>query len=275
MRSRILFAAVLLLFVAACAPASVRMPVADAARVESADPDRAVMWVRSSAEFEALSYQAYSEAQADLPRFIADTSWSALPWQTDAADLAPAIITDVDETMVTNVEFQASFEPPFSNAKLDRWNASTVAEALPGAVAFIKRAQDAGVRIFFVTNRPCEAQPGVDDACPQKAVTIKDLNEAGFDADESNVLLADKRLGWSQEKALRRRHIAETHRVIMLIGDDLGDFIPCTRSKPLAPCADGASIGSRAELTREYARYWGNGLYILPNPMHGSWTTVE
>ena len=24
----------------------------------------------------------------------------------------------------------------------------------------------------------------------------------------------------------------------------------------------------------EHARYWGHGWYILPNPMHGSWTGV-
>ena len=61
----------------------------------------------------------------------------------------------------------------------------------------------------------------------------------------------------------------------MLLGDDLGDFIACTRRKPLDPCRDGATIESRRSATYEYSQYWGEGWYVLPNPMHGSWTAVE
>ena len=263
MRSRLITGLVSLLLFSACSQQS------------DDGPDRAVQWVRSSAEFDALSYQAFSAAHQDLDRYIADSSWSALPWQENATGLPPAIITDVDETMVTNVEFQATFTPPFANHKLDTWNDDGVATPLPGAVAFMQRAKDAGVRIFFLTNRPCEAKDGVDDPCPQKTVTIQDLNEAGFSADESNVLLSKERTDWQREKSVRRRHIAQTHRIIMLFGDDLGDFIACTRAKPQAPCTNVATIAGRADVTRERKSYWGDGWYVLPNPMHGSWTTVK
>ena len=254
----------------AVAPAAPAAPVAPAAE---ARPDSSILWVRDSAEYAALALQAYTSATKDLRGMIADPLWSALPDQTNAAGLPPAIIFDVDETLVTNVLFQAQHEPPFTNRKLDEWNASTTAVPVPGAARFVDFARGAGVEVFFVTNRPCE--PNEQDPCPQEEVTIDDLNEAGILADESNVMMANERPEWTREKKVRRDLIAQNFRVIMLIGDDLGDFIPCTRARPAPPCTEGATQESRKRDTERHAAYWGNGWYVLPNPMHGSWTTVE
>ena len=49
--------------------------------------DREILWVQTAAEFEALALQAYGAASDDLDKFIADSTWSALPHQHDAADL--------------------------------------------------------------------------------------------------------------------------------------------------------------------------------------------
>jgi len=239
------------------------------------EPHPGILWVRSAAEFEALSLQAYRAAGDFLAAAIADASWSALPQQTDAADLPTAIIFDVDETLVSNVEFQVALEAPFRNSKLDHWNAANKAKPMPGATEFTELARAAGVELFFVTNRPCESKPGVDDPCPQETVTVQDLVEAGIRADTDHVMLANERPEWRREKSSRRNFIAKTHRVIMLVGDDLGDFLPCTRKKPYTPCTESASIASRQALTYEHESYWGAGWFVLPNPMHGSWTSVE
>lgn len=261
--------------IACCALASCaqqeRAPEAPVAAAP--DPDHAILWVRDSAEYAALALQAYTSATKDLRGMMADPLWSALPDQTNAAGLPPAIVFDVDETLVTNVMFQAELEPPFTNRKLDEWNVSTIAVPVPGAARFVDFARGEGVEVFFVTNRPCEPQD--DNPCPQKDVTIEDLNEAGIPADESNVMIANERPEWTREKKARRDLIAQNFRVIMLIGDDLGDFIPCTRARPAAPCTEGATQESRKRDTERYAAYWGNGWYVVPNPMHGSWTTVE
>ena len=237
--------------------------------------DRGILWVRNSAEFEALSLQAYRAAGNFLPQAIADTDWSALPGQAGAADLPPAIIFDVDETLVSTVEFQVLLEPPFRNSKLDDWNIANKAKAVPGAVGFTGQARAAGVELFFVTNRQCEERPDVTDSCPQEAVTIQDLAEIGIPADPEHLMLANERPEWDREKSTRRNYVAMTHRVIMLIGDDLGDFMPCTRRKPLSPCTEGATVDSRRAATFENKSYWGAGWFVLPNPMHGSWTSVE
>jgi acid phosphatase len=246
-------------------------PVAD----DAEKIDLGVRWVRSAAEYEALSLQAYGSATEDLQKFIDDTSWSALPGQTNAADLPVAIIADVDETMVSNVEFQVILVQPFSNSVMNTWNDENTAKPIPGATEFVRLARDAGVEVFFVTNRPCEKKNGINNPCPQKSVTLQDLMEVGIDVDNDHLMLANEKLGWDREKLSRREHIAKTHRVIMLLGDDLGDFIACSREKLLHPCAEGATIASRQAATTEFSHYWGEGWYVLPNPMHGSWTSVN
>jgi 5'-nucleotidase (lipoprotein e(P4) family) len=249
--------------------------VATVSTDEDEEPHGGVQWVLTAAEFEALCLQAYRAASDFLEASISDTDWSALPGQTDASELPPAIIFDIDETTVSNAEFQASYEPPFANSKLDDWSNVTIATALPGAVDFVRLAQAAGVELFFVTNRPCEPKAGVDHPCPQEQVTLQDLIEAGIETDADHVMLANERPEWDREKVVRRNLVAQTHRVIMLIGDDLGDFIQCARSSPRAPCTNSATIASRREATWNHRSYWGAGWFILPNPMHGSWTTVE
>ena len=237
------------------------------------DEDLGLLWVKHAAEYKALSRQVYQAAELALPKFVADQSWTALPGQEDAEGLRPAIIFDVDETVVSNVDFQLTFERPFENWKHDAWSRSTESLPVPGFARFADVAHRAGVELFFVTNRPCEPVDGNGDPCPQRQTTIDDIAEAGIATDRDHVLLAYQREGWTKEKITRREHVARTHRVIMLFGDDLGDFIPCTRAKPAAPCTEPATSASRQRDLARFASLWGRGWYVLPNPMHGSWTS--
>ncbi|MGB5344895.1 MAG: HAD family acid phosphatase [Woeseia sp.] len=234
-----------------------------------------IVWVLNSAEFEANALQTYRDATDDLAAKVNDKSWSALPEQKNAAQLPPAIIFDVDETVVSNVEFQLTLVPPFRDEDLNAWNAANKARAIPGVADFAKAARALGVELFFVTNRPCMADEQAGEPCPQLAVTTQDIVEAGIPVSEDRVMLSFQQPGWNKEKQNRRDVIARDYRVIMLMGDDLGDFIACSRRRVEAPCKVGASVASRAAATNEYRHYWGNGWYILPNPMHGSWTTVK
>jgi acid phosphatase len=236
-------------------------------------PDLAALWTANSAEYHALSRQVYRTASLALPALIENKSWSAIPYQTGAEDLPPAIIMDIDQTVVNGVDFQLGYERPFSIEKFDGWNASHVATAVPGAPEFVKLARDSGVRVFFLTNRPCTDT--AEASCVQKPITVQDLHEAGMPAAGSDVSLVGERPEWQSEKKVRRDYIAQSHRVIMLFGDNLGDFIPCVRRSPLAPCTEGATRASRHALTIEHNAYWGTGWFMLPNPMYGSWTSVD
>ncbi len=265
MSIRMLLAAIATVFLFACTSET----------STNSGPDRAVLWARDAAEYDALAMQAYGSAGADLRRLIADKSWTALPGQRNYGELPPAIIFDVDETLISGADFQETLVPPFVNSVFDDWNAKNTATAVPGAVAFAKLARDQGVELFFVTNRPCEKKPDVSDPCPQQTTTVQDLNEAGIPADADHVMLANQQADWAREKFIRRKLIAQKYRIIMLIGDDLSDFIPCVRKKVHAPCTEGATAASRQRQVELYSSYWGSGWYVLPNPMHGSWTKVE
>jgi acid phosphatase len=245
-----------------------------AAGPQDTSEDLGVRWVRDAAEYRAITRQVYGTAAAALPGFIADADWSALPGQADAADLPPAVILDVDETVVSNADFQAEFEPPFAPWKLDEWTRNNVARPVEGARRFVEEARRLGVTVFFVTNRPCETRRGNDDPCPQRQTTIEDIAEVGIQTDAEHVLLARER-GWTREKATRRAYIAERHRVLLIVGDDYGDFVRCARKKLRAPCTEPATTESRRDALDTYDDYWGNGWYILPNPMHGSWTSID
>lgn len=237
--------------------------------------DLGIAWVKDSAEYQAVSLQVFRAATLALPQAISDTSWSALPGQSGAASLPVAIILDVDETSLTNPVFQASFERPFSEKKLDDWSIEHEAVPAPGAKDFLAFAKASGVQIFFVTNRTCVEKAGSNDPCPQKKTVVDDLAEAGLPANYDNVSLSGERPGWGKEKQARRDHIAADYRVIMLFGDDLSDFIPCVRSRPAGDCKAAATDRSRQELTQLHSDMWGAGWYVLPNPMHGSWTSFR
>jgi acid phosphatase len=241
----------------------------------SPEKDLAHLWVKNSADYEALTRQVYGVATRDLGRFLADPSWSAMPGQTGAEALPPAVILDVDETVINNVEFQVVFERPFTDRQLEMWDRQHVAEPVPGVVEFIAAARDAGVTVFFMTNRPCEKYVDESDACPQKQTVIEGIRELGIAVEPDFVMLALERPEWKGEKLIRRQLIAEDYRIIMLIGDDFSDFVPCARKSVYTPCTQGATRASRAADVQKYEKYWGNGWYILPGPMHGSWTSVR
>ena len=250
-------------------------PPAEPAAVYDPARDMGLLWVKYAAEYKAIAEQAYASAARDLPGFIEDKSWTAMPGQTGFEALPVAVILDVDETVVSNVDFQLTFERPFANHKLDTWSSNYDSLAIPGVKDFVDTARAAGVTVFFVTNRPCEPIEGNDDPCPQKTTTVDDIREVGIEVTREFVMLSGEQPGWDREKLVRRELIAERYRVIMLIGDDFGDFVPCARKKVIAPCTEPATRRSRAEALEKYGQYWGNGWYILPNPMHGSWTSVR
>lgn len=265
MANRLFIVLLVLVMSAACTTA----PVA-----HSPQNDLGLLWVNHAAEYGAITTQVYQSAQANLPAFIEDNSWSAQLGQLDAAHLPPAVILDVDETTISNAKFQMAFERPMAQWKLEKWNDEHVSDPVPGVAGFVNAAQAAGVTVFFVTNRPCDNRDNGPDPCPQKAETVRDIGELGIQTDAEHVLLAGEN-GWNRTKLDRREYIAATHRIIMIIGDDLGDFAPCVRIKLYGACTEPATRESRAQFVAQHSDMWGHGWYILPGPMHGSWTSFR
>ena len=67
----------------------------------------AVLFKRTSAEFKANTFQVYSSAQKNIDKALEDKSWTAVLDQSDNyQSLPPAIILDIDETVLDNSEHQ-------------------------------------------------------------------------------------------------------------------------------------------------------------------------
>lgn len=216
----------------------------------------AVLWQTTSAEYRVLARSIYASAQAQLEQALADPNWTALPSQQDNYQrLAPAVIMDIDETVIDTGGFQSQLvrdQARFSSRPWREWQERNQPAAVPGALEFIAAAQSRGVKVFFVTNRDH----------PTEEITRRNLAALGLSLpnDIDTVLCRGERPDWSNDKESRRLFIAQSHRVIMMFGDDLGDFISEFRVSP-------AKRSAAALKQKE----WGSKWFMLPNPMYGSW----
>jgi 5'-nucleotidase (lipoprotein e(P4) family) len=114
------------------------------------------LWIRTSGEYYASTVQAYRTARLRLDEGLRDPEWTADPDQKDPYALAPAVIMDLDETVLDNTNFEIELieaNAQFTPAMWTEWVNQSSARAVPGALEFIRYAQRRGVRVFFVTNR--------------------------------------------------------------------------------------------------------------------------
>lgn len=243
------------------APPSAAAPAATA---QAHDNLHATIWMQSAAEYTAAVQGSFNLASAQLERALADPSWDALPpperGGQSLAGLKPAVIVDADETMIDNSPFQARGirdNQPYSLSRWQAWVNERKARALPGALEFARRADALGVTVFFVTNREHPAE---------REATVDNLRALGFpiSADASNVILAGDPRATEHEKATRRQWVGREHRVLLMLGDNLGDFLDGIRT----------GVDERRAMVDTYKAWWGERWIMLPNPSYGSWESA-
>jgi 5'-nucleotidase (lipoprotein e(P4) family) len=254
---RRLFAVSLILLLTACASQPDRLPAADL--TPGHDNLDATLWVQTSAEYRALVLGQFRLAREVLDRALDDPRWHALPAHERAADareLAPAIIADADETLIDNSAFQARAirAGSLGRADLSAWMEERRATAIPGAADFLRHAAGRGVAVFYITNR---------DAPHEFQATLDNLRALGFPVarDGSNLMLRGDARAPAPEKGERRRWVGERYRVLLLLGDNLGDFVDGSDTDPAA----------RRALVDRYRDFWGERWIMLPNPIYGGW----
>lgn len=222
----------------------------------------ATLWVQKSAEFRANVEQAYSVARLRLDDALADPdAWpQVLTEGPSNRNATPAIIVDVDETVLDNSPHQGSeivagVHMHDETRWADRWVKKEAAAAYPAALNFVQYAASRGVKVFYVTNRS------------QLAETSSNLRKVGFPVDEGAVLVPTS----GSDKSSRRAVVAANHHVLLLIGDDLGDFVSYKMSdSPEAKPRDMTSE-ERMKLVVTHASHFGRDWIIIPNPIYGSW----
>ncbi len=230
--------------------------------VAANDNLNAVVWVQTSAEYKAVSETIFRAAADKLDTALNERNWDALvPGERGnaATGLPPAVIMDVDETVLDNSPYQARLVrdgKEFDDISWDQWVAEKKAKPLPGVVDFAKVAAAKGVTILYLSNRAEHLQ----------AATLDNLRAVGLPVKDESVFLG---LGTfvedceqnGSEKNCRRKLAGQQYRVVMQFGDQLGDFVQI-----VANTQDG-----RAALLDEYDDWFGERWWMLPNPTYGSW----
>jgi 5'-nucleotidase (lipoprotein e(P4) family) len=225
----------------------------------------ATVWMRTSAEFEAIFEQTFASARKALDLARKDPKLSALPDQAehlakqpaDVPELPTAVIVDVDETVLDTSAYQVDCiesGEEYSVESFDAWVQKGTATPLPGAQDFVRYCRESGVEVFYVTNR----------TVGQERATTRNLIEHGLMAPDivDHLLTKDERDDWGTDKETRRKFLADRFRILLVIGDDLNDFIS-TGIKP-APQA-------RTELASRHREAWGKFWFMLPNANYGGW----
>jgi 5'-nucleotidase (lipoprotein e(P4) family) len=218
------------------------------------------LWATESAEYTAVAIQIYSTAKRRLVDALADPSWTAsLEQESDYEDLPTAIIVDLDETVLDNRPFQMGLirdGAEFNEESWNEWVRTADVGSIPGSVPFLQHAHRLGVEVFYVTNRT----HSVEEATRRNLIRLDlPLN------DEIDTLLTKhEQPQWTREKEKRREFIRERYRVLLVVGDNLGDFVKEKRF----------SRGGRRATVVEHAEMWGTKWFMLPNPLYGGWVSA-
>ena len=251
------------------APMSEPTPPPAAAAIPAADgtppPDdslNATVWYQTSVERDLVYRALYRAAAVQLPAALADKRWDALPKEDrgyDPRKLPPAIIVDVDETVLDNSASQVRQireHRGYNDADWNTWVNERKAKPLPGALEFLNTAAKRGVTVFYISNRTAD----------QAQATLDNLRAVGFPLKNDNQFLGlgtvvDGCEQEGSEKSCRRQLVGQRYRVLMQFGDQVGDFVQIVANTPQG----------RGDAIAPYADWIGQRWWALPNPLYGSW----
>jgi 5'-nucleotidase (lipoprotein e(P4) family) len=239
--------------------------LAVAAQAQVPDPQTPVahdwleanLWTQRSVEFKANALTVFALAQLRLDQALADKGRTAAPAEqkSDFDKLPPAIVLDIDETVLDNSLYQVWSMKNGKYFSVPTWNEfcnAKVSRAIPGAVEFTRYADSKGVKVFYITNRAAEVEQS----------TRENMERYGFPmgGNVDTFLMQNEKPDWGSKKSTRRAVIAKDYRILLLVGDNLGDFDDrYTSSEP-----------DRLKLMAETQERWGRDWLMISNPTYGS-----
>jgi 5'-nucleotidase (lipoprotein e(P4) family) len=201
-----------------------------------------VLYQQTAAEYRALCYQAFNIASLRLNAIVHEKK-KGRPL---------AIITDLDETILDNSYSEAKLikeGKEYSSAGWKDWTDRSAATAVPGAVAFLQEARKKGVSIFYISNRNLG----------EVNSTLRNLQMLQLpDTDTMHMLFLDN----TSSKEARRLKVMAKYNVVMLLGDNLNDFMNIFERK---------NIDDRFTETDKMRAEWGKKFIVLPNATYGEW----
>lgn len=265
MRLRLLPALAASLLLAACTNAPTRPSTAAAppvAEPAANDDLNAVAWAQTAVEHDLIYLEIYRDAQSRLLTALHNPDWDALTKQdrvTPAAGLPPAVVLDIDETVLDNSPYQARLVRSgnsYDEASWAAWCREERARALPGAAAFARFAAAHGIAVIYISNRARDLD----------AVTLANLRKVGLPVSGPDAFLGLGVVvpGCTQVgdgKGCRRQLVSRKYRVLMQFGDQLGDFVDVPVN----------TLAGRKQAIAGYMDWVGTRWFMLPNPTYGSW----
>lgn len=224
------------------APRALVVPASgDAAQVLSQQNVNATLYQNASAEVAWLYEQGYAFARIKLDANLAEPD-----------SLPPAVIVDVDETVLDNSPYELENILAGRNYTPETWKAWTAraeAKPIPGALPFLRYAASRGCSIFYITNRDAD----------ELGVTITNLAKEGFPmADSAHVMV----MQGTSDKTARRTSVQQQHRVVLLVGDQLTDY-----SQVLKDRSNQLGMPTLYALSGELSKHF----ILLPNAAYGYW----
>ncbi len=206
--------------------------------------ESAILWHQTSAEYDALCYQAFEVAKQRIMKI-----------QSGGIDeyngKQIAVILDLDETVLDNSPYNAKLileGRDFSQSSWEEWVSQEKAEMVPGALEFLNFLRDQSIKYIFISNRNAS----------QLKSTYNNLVKNGVELTDGDILLDDGR-----SKKERRESISE-YEIALLIGDNLADFDEAFEMNK--------QLNERSKfLERDFTNEFGNKFVILPNPLYGDW----
>jgi acid phosphatase len=219
------------------------------------------LYMQTSAEYAAVCLQTYNWALERLKQKLAATK---------NGDLRPAVVMDLDETVIDNSAYQSFLfrtKAQSTPQNWEVWEKSYPQEVrlVPGAKAFVEAAEQLGVAVVYISNRSTKNQDGTIAAIKHVGLNTEDI--AG------RLLLRDL----ASDKTPRRKIADQRFNVLMYFGDNLRDFSEDFVAPNLNANDDAGqkqAIADRLAKVQKANYRWGNDWIVLPNPAYGEWTRL-
>lgn len=229
-----------------------QIPVAPSAVGVNQQENRVLanLYMQTAAEYRACCLQTYKLAAEKLVARLRN-----LP----PTGPAPAVVMDLDETVLDNAPFQEFLyrnRLVYRDQLWEPWERDHADEVglVPGAKNFIAAAELAGATVVYVSNRMTKYRDS----------TVRALAHNGINTDGIDGRLYLKET--TTDKTQRRQAAEQRYRVLMYFGDGLRDFSEAFKVVP-----GQTTVASRARQADEAAARWGNDWFVLPNPAYGEW----
>ena len=175
--------------------------------------------------------------------------------------MPPAVILDIDETILDNSGYQAWMTMKGTTFDPKTWNAyvnSMTSLPIPGAVEFARYADSKGVRVFYISNRTAEEEAR-DPEEPRGGSGSRSSGPV------NTVLAAREQLATgAPPRGPDAPSSPRDYRVLLNVGDNFGDFVDEYR---------GTEAERLAVLEQHQAR-WGREWIMLANPSYGSFESA-